>query len=105
MIPATVPLLGHIITVNIVEPDKWEFGDECAGLWHPQGQQIYIHGGLEPSVQYHTFFHELCHAVLDMMSHKLARNEAFVDQLAGLLHQALVGATYNPAKRRRKAKQ
>ena len=103
VIPASVPLLGHTINIEIVPAEKWEFGEETAGLWHPSAHQIYIHGGLDESLRYHTFFHELLHACLDLMSHKLARNEPFVDQLAGLLHQALVGAKY-PAARRRKAK-
>ena len=99
MIPTAVPLLGHNISVTIVPPDAWEHGEDCAGIWVPHLHVIQIHGGLDSSLQYHTFFHELMHACLDTMNHKLARNEAFVDQLAGLLHQALTGATYAKPKR------
>ena len=101
MIPSTVPLLGHTIQVFVCPPEEWPHGDDCVGIWSPTDHQIHIHGGIDDSLKMHSFFHELLHAALDMMNHKLARNEAFVDQLAGLLHQALAGATYVKPKKSR----
>ena len=102
MIPSTVPLMGHVIQIFIIPSDEWPYGDEVAGIWLPHEHQIHIYDGLDDSNKIHTFFHELLHAALDCMNHKLSRNEAFVDQLGGLLHQALVGATYPKSKRVRR---
>ena len=102
MIPATVPLMGHVIQIFVIPADEWQYGDDVAGLWLPAQHQIHIHDGLDDSNKVHTFFHELLHAALDCMNHKLSRNEVFVDQLAGLLHQALASATYAKPKRARK---
>jgi len=102
VIPHTVPLMGHVIQVFIIPKDQWPHGEETAGIWLPLEHQIHIYDGLDDSNKIHTFFHELLHACLDCMNHKLSRNEVFVDQLGGLLHQALVGATYAKPKRARK---
>lgn len=102
MIPSAVPMLGHRITVEVIPLDQWQNGDEAVGLWIPTQHVIHIRGDLPDSLQYHTLLHEMLHAALDMMNHKLARNEEFVDQLAGLLSQALTGAEYQKPKRRRR---
>jgi hypothetical protein len=104
MIPSSFPLLGHTIQVFVTPREDWEFGDDCVGIWLPHCHQIHIQGGVDDSLKMHTFFHEMCHAVLDMMNHKLGRNEVFVDTLAGLLHQALTGAQYPKPVQKRASK-
>lgn len=103
MLPTAFPLLGHRITVRVVPPDEWQHGEDTVGIWVPTEYAIEINGGVQESMRGHTFFHELLHAALDQMNHKLARNEQFVDSLAGLLHQALTGAEYPKPKRRKRA--
>lgn len=45
--------------------------------------------------QERTFFHELCHAILDNMNeHDLSKDEKFVHNFASLLHQALKTSIY-----------
>ena len=104
MIPQTIPLLGHTIQVFVAKPGEWAFGEDCCGIWLPTLHQIHISGEIDQSLQLHTFFHEMVHAILDMMNHKLGRNEVFVDTLAGLLHQALTGAVYPKPARKRASK-
>ena len=103
MIPNQFQLMGHTISVKVVAPDKWEHGEDVAGIWIPMAHEIHINGDLDESLQQHTYLHECCHAILDSLNHKLARDEKFVDQLSGLLHQTLISATYTP-KRHKKAK-
>lgn len=55
----------------------------------PDALRIEILGGQPITALQQTFCHELTHAMLDMISHKLSRDEAFVDQLGHLLQQAL----------------
>ena len=104
MIPCAIPLLGHRITVGIVPPEQWPYGEDCVGIWLPADHTIHIVGGQSDSVLMQTFMHELLHAALDLMNHKLSRNEVFVDTLAGLLAQALTGAEYEAPKKRRVTK-
>ena len=104
MIPTTVPLMGHVIQVFVIPEAEWHYGADCAGIWLPATHQIHISDALDDSNKMHTFFHELLHAILDCMNHRLSRNEAFVDQLGGLLHQALAGATYAKPKPKRAPK-
>ena len=49
----------------------------------------------------HTFFHELMHHILylsgeDQYDPPLHKQECFVDRIAGLLHQAMTTAEYDP---------
>lgn len=100
-IPSAIPMMGHVITVTTYAASEWPHGDDCEGLWDPAAQQISLHGDLAGTKREQVFFHELTHAVLTLMSHKLAYNEVFVDQFASLIHQALAGAKY-PSRRKRK---
>lgn len=88
-IPARFQLLGHVITVRIVPKSRWRHGRDCCGIWEPDKLRIDILGGQPVTTMQQTFCHELTHALLDMMSHRLSRDEQFVDQLAHLLQQAL----------------
>lgn len=93
-IPSSVPLLGHIISVKKVQVKDWKHGDAVVGLWDPMTHAIELRADYSGSKMEQTFFHELTHAVLHLMGHRLAHNEAFVDQFASLMHQALTGARY-----------
>jgi hypothetical protein len=93
-IPSSFPLFGDAVTVEIVPVESWPHGDDVVGLWTPFSSTISLRGDLRGSALEQTFFHEMIHAVLDGMGHKLARKESFVDQLASLMHQALTGAKY-----------
>lgn len=90
MIPATIQLLGHTWAVVLhdgyaIAPD----GDECKGYCDFEKQEIHLNAALPESLVWHTFFHELLHAVLYYMNTKLCANEAFVDMVGGLIAQAL----------------
>ena len=101
-IPASIPLLGHRITVSIIPTEEWKHGDDCVGIWDPNNHRIELLREYDGTKLEQAFFHELFHAALHMMNHKLAVNEVFVDTLSALIHQALSGATY-PKKPRTKA--
>jgi len=102
-LPVAVPLMGNRIRIQVLPRDQWPHGDDCIGLWEPQQNRISILEDIEPTARAHTFWHELLHAALDLMNNKLSANEKFVDQLSGLLHQAISQAEYPKAKRKRKA--
>jgi hypothetical protein len=90
MIPAAIQLLGHTWAVVLhdgyaIAPD----GDECKGYCDFERQEIHLNATMPESLLWHTFFHELTHAVLYYMGTKLCANEAFVDMVAGLYSQAL----------------
>lgn len=87
-IPKRFQLLGHVITVRIVPKSRWRHKD-AVGIWEPDKLRISILGGQPMTALGQCFCHELTHAMLDMMSHKLSRDEQFVDQFAHLLHNAL----------------
>ena len=86
-IPSHFQLMGHDIDVHVVPIKDWTMAD-CAGYWEP-GENRIVLAEQAPDVTFHTFCHELVHAILSMMSHPLNEDEVFVDQLGGLLAQAL----------------
>jgi hypothetical protein len=88
VIPKRFCLMGHTIGVNIIRPEKWPHGDEVVGCWDHHRLAIDIIAGLQDTVSGQVFFHELAHAVATMQAHPLATDEAFIDQQAGLYHQA-----------------
>ena len=93
-IPSSFPLFGKTVTVTIYPVAKWPHGENTVGLWNPSKNSISIRGDQRGPCLEQTFFHEVTHAILDALSHKLARDEVFVDQFASLMHQALTGARY-----------
>lgn len=103
-IPTHVPLLGHVIPVRVVRKADWKYDEDTMGIWDPRSNVIDLNDEFTGTQLEQCYFHELTHAMLDMLDHKLARNEQFVEQLSGLLHQAITGATYPPAVRRKKVK-
>lgn len=94
-IPKSFQLLGHTIGVHVINAGDWDALSEkypdiedCVGYWSPKDNVILVKRQ-KRSMMHHTFVHELLHAALDQMNHRLSRNEVFVDNLAGLLSQAL----------------
>jgi GTP1/Obg family GTP-binding protein len=93
-LPKSFKLLGHTITVRIVSVRDWEAIEEeheledAVACWAPHLDLILIKR--QPRQQMlHSFYHELTHAVLDMLNDKLSWNEKFVDNFGGLLAQAM----------------
>lgn len=93
MVPSSFTLLGHTVTVKVVPETDWSHGD-CVGLYEPGRHRILIRAGMSDSLTAHTFHHELLHACLGAMSHPLNEDEAQLDMLAGLIHQALSTAKF-----------
>ena len=96
-IPTSFPILGQTITVHTIPPEDWEYGEECVGCYESEWNTIAIRGDYTGTKREQIFFHELVHACLDSLSSKLNHNEKFVDQLAGVLHQAFSKAKYKRA--------
>lgn len=94
-IPKTLKLLGHTVTVRIVSKRDWEDladkypeMDECVGFWVPDDNLIVLLR--QPrSKLWHTYCHELMHAVLYYANSPLTHDEIFVDLTGALLAQAL----------------
>jgi len=78
------------VTVTIVPASAWELGD-CVGYWNPLENQIVL---LKQNrdLMWHTFWHEVTHACLSMMSSPQNDDEVFVDCFAGHLAQVIKSA-------------
>lgn len=93
-IPKTLKLLNHTVTVRVVSPRDWEAIEEendledAVACWAPNLDLILIKRQSKDQML-HALYHELTHAILDMMSDKLSYNEKFVDTFGGLLAQAM----------------
>jgi hypothetical protein len=95
-IPKSLELLGHTITVRVLSKRDWEalvemneqIEEDDFGAWFQSDNLILIRR-TKRSLMLHTFYHELFHAVLDMMNSPLSNDEALVDNLAGLFGQAM----------------
>ncbi|CAB4130422.1 hypothetical protein UFOVP119_46 [uncultured Caudovirales phage] len=87
-VPSTFQLLAHTITVTVIEKRDWKWEDAVA-YWNPANNTIELMR--QPrTIMRHAFWHEVAHAVLDMMGQtKLSRNEVFVDAMGGLLAQMM----------------
>jgi Zn-dependent peptidase ImmA (M78 family) len=99
MIPASLKLLGHTITVRLVPEAEWKH-DDCVGLYEAHRHRILIRDSISESLQHHTFYHELTHAILGTMGHQLNGDEVFVDMFSGLLHQAVSTTKFPGGKRK-----
>lgn len=91
-IPKSFKLMGHTVAVHLVDKKDWKYEDDL-GYWDPDKNEIWIMRQTRTQLR-HTFWHEVMHAVLDAISHKLAREEQFVDQVGGLLTQIMDTAEY-----------
>lgn len=97
-IPKRFKLLGH--TVDVMEDPSRMYESRAYGSCSYEAKWIKLvppspsHPVTQGSVE-HTFMHELVHMCLYHTEHaELNENDAFVDLLAGLLHQALTTAEY-----------
>lgn len=81
--------MGHTVSVMIVDAANWPY--DAHGFWDPGKNEILL-VRQKRSMMLHTFWHEVTHAILDMMSSRLSHNEVFVDQFGGLLAQVVESA-------------
>lgn len=85
MIPRSFELLGHRITVV-----RETASDDEYACWHPETNTITVNPNLNEDLAWHSFCHELVHAIFDMLSYEdLTEDEVLVDQFGGLLAQAI----------------
>lgn len=90
-IPRSFRLLGYTFEVVIVPKLHWQ-DDASSGGYQAVDKKLFVCEG-PPDLMEHTFWHELTHAILDLMNRdKLCADEAFVDVFSGLLHQAVATA-------------
>lgn len=84
-IPSSFQLLGHTIKV-VYDPTLEDRGR--VGEASYQKMQILISPKATASMAAHTFWHEVVHHILQMMSYdKLCDDEEFVDRMGAALHQ------------------
>ena len=98
-IPRRFQIHGHRITVKILTPAGWarhKFPRDSVGIYDPTTHVIGLRNELGDTEMQQTFCHEVTHALLDAMNHKLSFNEVFVDNFGSLLHQALSSFDSNP---------
>lgn len=95
-IPRRFKLHGHLISVRIVPLAKWRHPRTAVGMWDPASHRIDLRNDLGDTELQQVFCHELVHAVLDEMKHKISYDEKFVDNFGSLLHQALQTFTTAP---------
>lgn len=98
-IPRRFCIHGHRVTVKILTPAGWirhKFPKGSVGIYDPTTHVIGLRNELGDTEMQQTFCHEVTHALLDAMNHKLSFNEVFVDNFGSLLHQALSSFDSNP---------
>lgn len=91
MIPKSVVVNRKKYFVHTGEPQRF---NRAYGYIDYRPGVIYIHTTareqpMSPSNMQETFWHELTHAILYEMGHKLHRNEAFVTKFSILLNRAI----------------
>jgi hypothetical protein len=65
-------------------------GADAVGQWDARRDEITLIPDLPKDLAYQSFLHEFVHASLDALGKDdLSTDEAFVDGLAGLVHQML----------------
>ena len=90
MIPKTFQLLSYTWTVVMHDGPMVEGDQQCNGLCDFQNHVITLNKQLDAETLWHTWLHEVTHAVLDAIGRvKLGNDEGFVDSLSGALAQAL----------------
>ena len=98
-IPREFNILGHRVRVKILTIRSWgryKLPRDAVGIWDPTSYVIALRSELGDTQIQQTFCHELTHAILDSMNHKLSNNETFVDNFGSLLAQALSSFDSNP---------
>lgn len=101
-IPSSIRLMGHTIPVDLIPPIRWKRKD-AVGWFDHQAMRIEILK--KPgTMSEQTFFHELMHAVFYALNSPLYENEELVDQIGGLLHQAVKTAKYAKPRQPRRSR-
>ena len=95
-IPRRFQIHGHEVTVRIIQLSKWRHPKVAVGMWDPGTHRIDLRNDLGDTELQQVFCHELVHAVLDEMKHKISYDEKFVDNFGSLLQQALTSFDSNP---------
>jgi predicted SprT family Zn-dependent metalloprotease len=95
-IPRTVKLMGRTFKVTLVPNLKDEDGEMLWGDSLADAGYIRLNPAAQQDVLEQTFFHELTHVILEMAGkEKLSADEAFVDLMASLWHQAMTSRRGN----------
>lgn len=90
--------MGHTINVELIPPIKWKY-PKAVGWFDTQNLTIKVLKR-PGTITEQTFLHELMHAVFYALNNPLYENEELVDQVGGLLHQAITTAKYPRQPRR-----
>lgn len=98
-IPKSFQIMGHTVKVSVINARDWAtLSETCplmtgaVGIYNDSAQLILIKKAPRSQMM-HTLYHEIMHAALHYMGHKLWDNEQFVDQLGGLMAQVEASAT------------
>jgi hypothetical protein len=101
-IPKTFKLFAHTVTVSFISKRLWpavckeafeddKDAEDCVGFFSPTSNSIFLLR--QPKSQLsHSLWHEITHAVLYYLNHKLYSNEQFVDTVAGCISQVIESA-------------
>lgn len=88
-IPRRFTLLGTEFTVTIVPAEKWDESDAVA-YCIPETATVKIKRNQQQMME-HAYLHELMHLIVHAIGNEeLYKDEAFIDMVSGLIHQALV---------------
>jgi len=91
-IPRRFQIHGHQVTVKILPASGWKrlkLPNDAVGIYDPTSHVIALRKELGDTETQQAFCHELTHALLDAMNHKLSFDEVFVDNFGSLMAQAL----------------
>lgn len=101
-IPTSIRLMGHTIPVELIPPIRWKRKD-AVGWFDIDTLRIELLK--RPGTAYEqVFFHELMHAVFYALNSPLYDNEELVDQIGGLLHQAVKTAKFEKPRQPRRSR-
>ena len=86
-LPTSCEIIGNTIAIKYVRSLTDHDGTGCDGLWTPGKLSIQIDAGLCEDAMWATLFHEIFHAVLDMLGNDLSKDEAFVESVGQIWAQ------------------
>lgn len=86
-IPSSFKVMGHTIRVRVIVRDKWPHPD-CVAIFEPDRNRISVQK-MSAAMTRQAFWHEAMHAMLHAFNHPLYNDEAFVDNMGGLLAQLM----------------
>lgn len=88
-IPSQFQVLGHTITVHMVDMDKWQHSD-CYAYYAPDWDRIYVRRMNTPALEKHAFWHEAVHTVFNLLNREtLYKREVLVDNVGAVLAQIM----------------